>query len=281
MIRSNGRMLFVVATVSVAVVALTGTSGCRPKEQPAPQSHEQRIEPAVMRDTDERMSALQERSSELSAIVKQLPGRNGKEDRELVARAFDATADALAMMGGPEPGGALRQQLRIIENIRQTLRSANENLSYDPAVDAGLRAAHNALYGIRERLFPTNDKVAALVNEFGQRLGELDQVRGPMHSVVVAQVFESAATAIDTMGALLNRRNEMISGAAPAPMASPAPAAVASPAPAPAAAPVAANAPAVQPPPAAAPAGPASPQPAAVPAAAPIAPAARPADMNK
>src|SRR5688572_22478766 len=173
-----------VVAVVLSAAAASITSGCRPKDQP--NQNEQQLQPQVMRDTDERMSQLQRRSKELSSIVRQLPGRDAKEDRELVAQAFDATHESLTMMGGPDPGGALRQQLRIIDNIRQFLRTGDQKLSYDPAVDAGLRATHSALEGIRERLFPSDQKVQKLVSDFGGRLSELDQVRGPMHSVVVA-----------------------------------------------------------------------------------------------
>src|SRR4029079_18468955 len=163
MIRNRTFVLLVAASAG-AVVA-----GCHPKTEPT-RTDQQKIQPAVMTDTNERMSELQKKSSKLSSIVKQLPGRDAKEDRELVAQAFDATHDSLSMMAGPEPGGAMRQQLRILENIRQFLRSGDQKLSYDPAVDAGLRATHSALEGVRERLFPNDQKVTTLVNEFGTRL---------------------------------------------------------------------------------------------------------------
>jgi hypothetical protein len=270
-----------VVLVSAASLA-TVTVGCRSKDQPT-RDQQQQLQPAVMRDTDERMGELQRRSQALSSIVKQLPGRDPKEDRELVAQAFDATHDSLSMMGGPEPGGALRQQLRIIDNIRQFLRSGDQKLSYDPAADAGLRATHSALTGLRERLFPNDETVTSLVNAFGERLGELDSVRGPMHSVVVAQVFQSAAQAIDTMGGILNTRAQMVSqtySAPPAPQpaaAQPAPAAGAAAQPAGAPVPpasVATPAPPPAPPPPAAPPTPPAPEQAAAPAPPPAPPRA-------
>ncbi|MEA2734757.1 MAG: hypothetical protein QOE14_1208, partial [Humisphaera sp.] len=210
MIRTR-TVLVLFSAVSMAVIV----SGCRPKSGPTKAGKP--LDSPVMTDTDKRMSELQRRSHDLAGVVKELPGRDAREDRELVAKAFDATHDALTMMGGPAPGGALRQQLRIIENIRQFLRSADEKLSYDPAVDAGLRATHSALEGVRERLFPADQNVQAQVHALGERLSELDQVRGPMHSVVVAQVFQSASNAIDTMGGILNARSQAITQQTPAP----------------------------------------------------------------
>jgi hypothetical protein len=272
MIRKQSLVILMCAAASVVIVV-----GCQTKKQPT--RTDQKIQPAVMTDTNERMSELQRKSEKLSSIVKQLPGRDAKEDRELVAQAFDATHDSLSMMAGPEPGGATRQQLRILENIRQFLRTGDPKLSYDPSVDAGLRATHNALEGVRDRLFPNDQKVRSLVADFGGRLSELDQVRGPMHSVVVAQVFQSAAGAIDTMGDMLNARNQMVTEMS-APSATPPAAAPAPPSapPAPAAAPAAATAPPAAPPAsahAAAPAPPPAPQ-APEPLAAPAPTAAAP-----
>jgi hypothetical protein len=264
------KTVVVVFAAAVAVSALVG--GCRPKDEPT--QKEQPLQPQVMRDTDERMSQLQRQSKELSSLVRQLPGRDAKEDRQLVAQAFDATHESITMMGGPEPGGALRQQLRIIDNIRQFLRTGDQKLSYDPAVDAGLRATHSALTGIRERLFPNDEKVAQQVNAFGERLGELDSVRGPMHSVVVAQVFQTASQAIDTMGGVLNTRAQMVSQTYSAPPPQPAAAAAPAPAPVPAAQPARAPVPPTPPP---APQRVAAPAPPPAPPPAPRAPEPPPA----
>jgi hypothetical protein len=268
----NRTLIILIAAASAVVLA-----GCRGKSEPT-NDRQQELQPQVMRDTDERMGELQRRSKELSSIVRQLPGRDAKEDRELVAQAFDATHESLTMMGGPEPGGALRQQLRIIDNIRQFLRTGDQKLSYDPAVDAGLRATHSALSGIRERLFPNDDKVAQQVNAFGERLGELDSVRGPMHSVVVAQVFQTASQAIDTMGGILNTRAQMVAqrNSAPPPQpetAAPAPP-PAPPQPVPAAQPARAPVPPTPPPAPEPVATPAPPAPPALPPAPPPAPRA-------
>src|SRR5688572_11586119 len=171
MIRKQTLVILVSATSLVAV------AGCQSKQQPTARQQQQQLEPSIVNDTGQRMTELQRRSGDLATIASQLPGRDVKEDRELIAQAFDATSDSLTMMGGPEPDGALRQQLRIIENIRQFLRSSDPKLSHDPAVDAGLRATHSALDGIRERLFPADETVRSQVNALGERIGELDQVR--------------------------------------------------------------------------------------------------------
>ena len=259
-------LVVLVSAASLAVVV-----GCRPKRQPEPSPQ---VEARREYDTGAQMSALQRRSQELSSIVAQLPGRDTREDRELFAQAFDATAEAISSMAGPNPGGALEQQQKIIGDVQQFLRRGDAKISHDPSVDAGLRATYNALYEITNRLFPYDQNVRAKLTAFYQRLPELDQVRGPMHSVVGAQVFQAASETIQAMSGILNAREQQMAQPTMPPAAQPiAPAPVAPPAAT--AAPAAATAPPAPP----APAPPAAPAPPPAPAAPtpPAAPAAPPA----
>ena len=111
----NRRKAFVILMSSAAVALVTST-GCRPKKQPPAQKP---FESPVISDAGQRMSELQRSAQSLSGIVRQLPGRDVSQDRQLLAQAFDATHQALSMMGGTEPDGALRQQLGTIANVRQ------------------------------------------------------------------------------------------------------------------------------------------------------------------
>src|SRR4051794_4676977 len=76
-----------------------------------------------LNDQDVRSTELQRRGRDLTQIAAQLPGSSAMQDRVMVDQAFDAASGALSLMGGPEPTGALQQQLRIIDNSRQVLRS--------------------------------------------------------------------------------------------------------------------------------------------------------------
>src|SRR5205823_14630946 len=76
----------------------------------------------------------------------------------------------------------------------------------------------------RERLFPNDEKIRSQLDTLRRRLADLDTVRGPIQSLVVAQAFGSAANVIDTMSGELDARNEAVQQAqqpAPAPATQP------------------------------------------------------------
>jgi hypothetical protein len=180
----------------VAVVILFAVAiGCRPKSQPTrvPEAN-----PAAtnMVSVDDRISELQKYSVQLTAVTKNLPGRDQSEDRQLLADGFDHAVSALALLMGPEPHGAFRQQLRIIDNVRRDVRSGSAT---DATVDSGVRSVFNALIGVRERLFVTDQRVGPQLDNLRDRVLDLDSVRGPLHSVAVASAFQAAAATIETM----------------------------------------------------------------------------------
>jgi hypothetical protein len=230
-----------------------------------------------MSNVDARMSELRQHATELSQSAQQLPGRSTADDRKLVADAFAKASSSLELLGGPQPGGAFRQQLRIIENTRSFLASpSTASVAPDPSVDTGLRSMENALTSVRERLFPDDPKIKGEIDALRSRLGELDTVRGPIHSLIVAQAFVSAANVVNTMAGELDARNtaqQQATEPSPAPSA---PSAGRAPS-APGAVPAAASTPPAPSRPYAAPSAPAAPVPPAPPvppsaAAAPSAP---------
>src|SRR4051812_45140954 len=110
------RSQFVAVTVILILIF-----GCRPKKQssriaqPNPAS-------AEMHELDARIARMEMHSEELSAVTKQLPGRDLAEDRKLLSDSFDLAASTLTLLMGPQPHGAFRQQLHIIDNVRQQIR---------------------------------------------------------------------------------------------------------------------------------------------------------------
>jgi hypothetical protein len=182
--------------------------GCRSnKRAPMPEQNSQ-----VAAAEPQRPEDLPDMARALADVAKQLPGRDAKADRQLVADAFDRAAAALAVLAGPEPSGALRQQLYIVDSSRATLK--NDNVSAEPATDTGLRALQNALFTIRDRLFPHDDKLSKQLGELRDRVDELDSVRGPLHSLTVAQCFAAASDAITTMANVLTSRTAAMQPAA-------------------------------------------------------------------
>jgi hypothetical protein len=181
------RALVLILSITFCVV------GCRSnKRAPMPEQNSQAAAAEPQRPED-----LPDMARALADVAKQLPGRDAKADRQLVADAFDRAASALAVLAGPEPSGALRQQLYIVDSSRATLK--NDNVSAEPATDSGLRALQNALFTSRDRLFPHDDKLSKQLGELRDRVDELDSVHGPLHSLTVAQCFAAASDAISTM----------------------------------------------------------------------------------
>lgn len=179
----------------------------------------------TMSNVDARVSELRKRSQEFAESASQLPGTGTftPAERKKVADAFEKGSSALALLGGPTPGGSFRQELRIIDNTRRFLAEGNGDLSPIPATDSGLRSLQNALSNVRERLFPADDKVRDQMDALRARVAALDQVRGPMHATAVSEAFTAASTVIDSMSAGLDSR---LSAALAPPTATPASAAV-------------------------------------------------------
>ena len=197
-------MLSLVAACVMAV-------GCTPKKQPTrtaqpnPQSNS-------MADAEARMSELRKRSEELKSVTQQLPAEPAEANRKLVADAFGKASSALELLGGPTPGGAFRQQLRIIENTRTFLQTGSADVSVAPSTDSGLRSLESALTSVRERLFQNDDKVRTQIEQLRVKLVDLDNARGGLHSVAVAEAFKSAASVVDTMSAELDSRAQANAG---------------------------------------------------------------------
>ena len=235
MYRTSSRVVVVVAAaacgLALSLTLSSALTGCGPKKNPTRTNTtgpiaagESNPQSPAMSDADTRITELRERSRELSATTAQLPGRGAADDRKRVADAFDKTASSLQLLGGPEPGGAFRQQLRIVDNTRAFLNAPPSGVTPDPSIDTGLRSIESALGSVRERLFPNDDKVKGELDLLRTRLSELDSVRGPIHSLVVAQTFQAASNVIDTMATELDARNEAVRQAQQPRPAAPAPA---------------------------------------------------------
>lgn len=183
------------ATLMAAMAAF----GCRANKSSAPPPSLPTSQPAPYTTTDTSLPAAQQRSSELSQVVQQLPGRTPEDDRRLVVAAFDRASAALQQLAGPNPPGTLRVALRIIDNSREQLSRLPANASPDARIDTGLRALSNALNDIRAMSFTGDADMQRLMNELVARINELDTVRGPLHSIVVAHAFAAASDVLMKM----------------------------------------------------------------------------------
>jgi len=176
----------------------------------------------------ERVSDLRRAANALSRTASQMPGPDPISDRKLTAQALGQTATALAAIGGNQPGGAFRQQLRIIESSRAQIDRASASVPMEPATDTAIRAVYNALVSLRDSRFAGNADVSKLVNDIGTRTPQLDAVRGPLHSQLVSEVVDSIVRTLDVMSKISDERM----AASRAPAAAPTPAAAPMPGPA-------------------------------------------------
>ena len=184
-------------------LVMLGGSGCAKRD---PTRTEAGGNADLQRTASERVSDTQRNIRALNETVAKMPGSDGAEDRKLIARALGQTAAALSAIEGERPSGAFRQQLRIIESARGQLTRMSANVPSEPVTDSAIRAAYNALVSMRDGRFAGNAAVAKTVGDVGQQIQQLDSVRGPLHSLVVSQSFQSIASALDTMSGVLEGR---------------------------------------------------------------------------
>jgi outer membrane murein-binding lipoprotein Lpp len=194
--------------VFAAVAAMLLLAGCGNKNKST-------LEPTVQSqnndaDSGEPGARARELRAELPAFqaaYAPLPARNDEQNRKQIADAFVAAGRLLSTLEGPNPGGAFRQQLRIIDNNRQRLASASESLAIEPTVNAGLRALYNALVDIRMDQFAGDPGIIERLDTMRSRVNDLDTVRGPLHRLVAAQVFRGAGDVIEAMATLMENRS--------------------------------------------------------------------------
>src|SRR5207248_8303619 len=163
-------------------------------------------QPQLAGDARERVKELTARAQEYEQNAKSLPGPNEQAHRAQLAAQFSLLAQILPALNGPEMSGDFRQQLRIIDSTRAQLANTAPDLSIEPAVDTGLRAAHHALAGIAQRNFTDTPDAGKSLDAMRAKVQELDTVSGPIHRLVTAQAIQASADAITKMTAALDQR---------------------------------------------------------------------------
>jgi hypothetical protein len=199
--------LFLAALLSVcAVVTVTG---CAAKKETTlkPPPPDANPEPQLATDIHERVKELTARAKEYSDGCNKLPGRNAQDDRAQTTQQFALLAQILPILNGPDMSGDFRQQLRIIESTRAQLASGTQDLSIEPTVDTGLRAAHRALAGINQRAFTAdNPDIARSLDVMSAKVQELDGTADAIHRLIASQAFKNSAQTITQMSTALSGR---------------------------------------------------------------------------
>ncbi len=220
--------------VSSAALAISALNGCAHTETTLPPPEQPATQPQTASEIVTRVTDLQGKAVEYAAGATKLPGRNEIEDRAMVGQQFATLGQIIPLVAGAELPGDLTQQLRIIESTRGQLLNGSAELSIEPTVDSGLRAAHRALVSVNQRSFIEVPEVAKALDAMKLKVNELDSATGPLHRLVVSQALQASAQAVTAMAGSMETRliDKNATPASPATPPVPAPATPAVPAPA-------------------------------------------------
>jgi hypothetical protein len=182
--------------------------GCQPKTETTiePPSTQPVQPPTTADQVRERVRETSAKADEYKKGAASLPGSNAQADRQLTTRQFEMLAQLLPLLSSSEMTGELRQQAQIVESTRKLLAGASMDLSTEPAVATGLRAAHGALASIARDRFAEVPEIAKSLDQMQFHVNELDSESGPMHRQVSAQAFARSADAVGKMAEIYDQR---------------------------------------------------------------------------
>lgn len=133
----------------------------------------------------------------------QMPADNEADHRTMLEESFSDLTTLLAAIEGPDTDGAFRQQIMVIESTRGQLASLSPDLSSEPTIATGLRAAANALSGIDTQEFLDQPDILKSIGVLNSTLDELDTAHGTRHRQVVSE-------AVQLMGAIMRQMNDVL-----------------------------------------------------------------------
>ena len=187
--------------------------GCPKRQSSMSKPPEVNPGPKVEASAEARADELSEVSRRFEETARRLPGPTAEEDRRIVQQAFAELAQILPILYGPNPTGAFRQQLRIVESSRSQLAASTRGLAAEPTIGTGLRAAHDSLAALASRGYFDQVKLGQTMDQLSSTLSSLDTARGPAHRSAVADAFALVSQAIRQMSDALTQR--LAEGAAP------------------------------------------------------------------
>jgi len=222
-----------------ALTAMLTCGGCvKTQSTIAPPPAQPNPPPMVAADPTVRVQTLGRLADAYGRTSNALPGDNASQHRQLMASVFAQLEEILPILQGPNPGAEFRQQLQVVRDAQSELATGPRDLSAEPTIDTGLRAARDALSAIAQTGFYDQGSLTPLFDRLAAKINELDTVRGPLHQVVTGEAVALTSQIISGMADTLTHRlaeqtPPTTAAAADSSTATPAPAAE-SPAPAPA-----------------------------------------------
>ena len=193
-----------IVVVWSAVLLVGGCVKNRATMQPPPPAPNP--PPRVATDPAVRVQTLAQFADAYARQSNKLPGSSERDHRRLVAEALGQLEQILSILEGPNPGAVFREQLQVISNAQTELSTGPEDIASGPPIDSALRAAEDALTGIRQTSYYDQSDLTPLFERLSQKLNELDTVRGPLHQVVTAEAVSLTSQIISKMADVMGQR---------------------------------------------------------------------------
>jgi hypothetical protein len=195
-------------TAAVSGLGLLGLVwGCQPAQQAPTQTEvKQAPENDVVEGATRRVNDMAAPIESLRQTSMQLPGKSESEQRTLMEDCFGNIAAILPLLEGPNPTGGFRQQVMLVEGAKANLQSLGPELSSDPTIASGLRAAYNALGSISAEEFTDQPDIFKTIASLGAKLDQLDTTQGPMAPQVEEEATRLIADTMEQMHAVLKQR---------------------------------------------------------------------------
>ena len=153
-----------------------------------------------------RVQTLARLADAYARTSNQLPGADAAEHRRLMSEAFARLEEILPILEGPSPGAEFRQQMQVIRDAQAELATGPQDLSPEPTIDTGLRAARDALSSIAQAGYYDHAELTPLLNALSAKTNELDTVRGPLHQLVAGEAVGISSQVISRMADVLSQR---------------------------------------------------------------------------
>jgi outer membrane murein-binding lipoprotein Lpp len=138
--------------------------------------------------------------------ARQLPGSTEFLQRILLGSVFDDLSDVLPKIAGADPGAVFRQQFHIIQSTHAQLNALTLDASSDAIVEAGLRAASDALEDFSTKSFADQTDLATDINDLNSKIDELDTAPPETHRQIEADAAVRIGAIMQQMSGLLIQR---------------------------------------------------------------------------
>ncbi len=124
----------------------------------------------------------------------------------MLGNVFDDLTDVLPKLAGPDPGAVFRQQFHIVQSTHPQLNALALDASSDVIVEAGLRAAADALEDISTRLFPAQTELTTDINDLNSKIDDMDTAPTETHRQIEADAIGRIGRIMQSMNAALTQR---------------------------------------------------------------------------